>query len=166
MASDTVTLYKDVYVKVVAETNVLERSSAGIGNAKYLFASTLFPGAGLNLKTRSGKPYYLMGVAGYLGVASTLYFDQLKRNAYRDWHLETDAGKKDALYEDYLENRKYMIVSATTTGTLWLVNLVWTMVAPQAERMEISLGKEKGLHLGTTIVGRNFTPGFSLTCHF
>ncbi len=166
MAADSLSSDKDVYVKVIAETDVVVPSGTGKENAKYLFASFLFPGAGLNLKTNSNKPYYLMGVAGYLGVATTLYFDQMKRKAYRDWQVETDAVKKDAFYRDYRDNRKYMIASAATTGTVWLVNLVWTLVAPEAEPAKITLGKGRNLFFSTTVLRENFTPALSLTCNF
>ena len=165
MAADSLFLDDVIYVKVLAEADIAVTSSKG-GGAGYFFASLLFPGSGLNLKKGNNKPYWLMGVVGYCGVASTLYFDQMKRNAYKDWEVETDPGLKDDYYSDYEDNKKYMIISAASTGTVWLVNLIWTLAAPGSDPGKVSLGGDKYLHFGTTVFRENHAPGLTLKYSF
>jgi len=165
MAADSLFLDDVIYVKVLAEADIAVSSAKG-GGAGYFFASLLFPGSGLNLKKGNNKPYWLMGVVGYCGVASTLYFDQMKRNAYKDWEVETDPGLKDDYYSDYEDNKKYMIISAASTGTVWLVNLIWTLAAPGSDPGKVSLGGDKYLHFGTTVFRENHAPGLTLKYSF
>ena len=165
MAADSLFLDDVIYVKVLAEANITT-AAKGKGNAKYFFSSLLFPGSGLNLKKGNNKPYWLMGVAGYCGVASTLYFNQMKINAYKDWEVEADPDVKDDYYADYEDNKKYMIISAASTGTVWLINLIWTLAAPGSEPGQVSLGEGKNLQLGTTVFRESYTPGLTLKYNF
>ena len=166
MAADSLFLDDVIYVKVLAEVDLVTGKAKGKGTAKYFFSSLLFPGSGLNLKKGNNKPYWLMGIVGYAGVASTLYFNQMKRNAYKDWETETDQTVKDDLYNDYENNKKYMIISAASTGGVWLINLIWTLAAPGSEPGKVSLGKDKNIEFGTTVFRENFTPGLTLKYNF
>jgi hypothetical protein len=165
MAADSLFLDDVIYVKVLAEADVTVTVQKKRG-AQYFFASLLFPGSGLNLKKGNNKPYWLMGVVGYCGVATTLYYNQMKRNAYKDWQTETDAGLKDDYYSDYEDYKKYMTISAASTGAVWLVNLIWTLAAPGTEPGKVSLGNGKNLQFGTTVFRESATPGLTLKYNF
>ncbi len=167
LVADSLFLDDVIYVKVLAETDVTAQKAKGKGTAKYFFSSLLFPGSGLNLKKgNSRKPYWLMGVVGYGGVATTLYYNQMKKNAYKDWETEMDQVVKDDLYQKYEDNKKYMIISAASTGTVWLVNLIWTLAAPGSEPATVTLKGDRSLQFGTMVFRENFTPGLTLKYNF
>jgi len=165
MAADSLFLDDVIYVKVLAEAEITVVKK-GKGNAKYFFSSLVFPGSGLNMKKGNNKPYWLMGIAGYAGVATTLYFNQMKNSAYKDWEEETDSGIKDDYYDDYESYKKNMIISAASTGAVWLVNLIWTMAAPGSEPGKISLKNNRNLEFGTTVFKDSFAPGMALKFNF
>ncbi len=165
MAADSLFLDDVIYVKVLAEADIIVKTS-GNGGVKYFFSSLIFPGSGLNLKKENNKPYWLMGVVGYCGVASTLYFNQMKKNAYNNWEVETDPTLKDDYYSDYEDNKKYMTISAASTGAVWLVNLIWTLAAPGSEPGKVSLKGDKNLQFGTMVFRESNVPGLSLKYNF
>ena len=165
MGADSVFMDDVIYVKVLAETTIMTEVPRKGGNGKYFFASLLFPGSGLNLKKGNNKPYWLMGVAGYAGVATTLYFNQMSKTAYKNYDQETDPVKRKDYYQTYQDNKKYMKISAISTGTVWLINLIWTVAAPNSEPAKVSLGK-KNIQIGTTVMPDTSTPGLTLKYSF
>ena len=165
MAADSMYMDEVLYVKVMAETSVEVTVTEKGGNGKYFFASLLFPGSGLNLKMGNNKPYWLMGIVGYGGVATTLYFDQMARTNYNKYDQETDPVKRKDYYNSYEDYKKYRMISAISTGTVWLTNLIWTMVAKNGEPPKVSLGRHD-LQFGTTVVTQTCVPGFTLKYTF
>ncbi len=165
MGADSIFMDDVIYVKVMAETTEMQVTAAKGGNGKYFLASLLFPGSGLNLKKGNNKPYWLMGVVGYGGVASTLYFNQMAKTAHNNYVQETDQTQKDDYLQNYNDNKKYMKISAISTGTVWLANLIWTLAAPNSEPGKVSLGN-KNLQLGTTVMTDAFIPGLTLKYSF
>ncbi|MCD6202247.1 MAG: hypothetical protein J7K46_10625 [Bacteroidales bacterium] len=165
MAADSIFLDDVIYVKVFAETTVMQEVSGEKGNGKYFFASLLFPGSGLNLKKGNNKPYWLMGIVGYGGVATTLYFNQMAKTAHNNYVQETDQTQKADYLQDYNDNKKYMKISAISSGTVWLANLIWTLAAPNSEPGKVSLGN-KNLQLETTVMTDAFIPGLTLKYNF
>ena len=165
MAADSMYMDEVLYVKVLAETSVEVITAKKSGNGKYFFVSLLFPGAGLNLEKGDNKPYWLMGIAGYAGVATTLYFDQMARTNHNKYDQETDPVKRKDYYNSYENYKKYRMISAISTGTVWLTNLIWTMAAKNGEPPKVSLGSHD-LQFGTTVVPNTFTPGLTLKYSF
>jgi len=166
MDADSIFMDDVIYVKVKAEVTEMQvRAARGGDNGKYFLASLLFPGSGLNLKNGNNKPYWLMGIAGYGGVATTLYFNQMAKTAHDKYVQETDQTQKADYLQDYNDNKKYMKISAISTGTIWLANLIWTLAAPDSEPGKVSLGN-KNLQLGTIVMTDAFIPGLTLKYDF
>ncbi len=159
LLADSLIMEDVLEVKVVAETEVILPS--GNKNLQAMFFSLLFPGSGIELKKQDGRPYWLLGAVGYVGVASTLWFDQLKRSAYDDWQTEQDPDLAESYHQDYLDNKNRMIISAAATGAWWLGGLAWTALTPGHRAPGVTVGHGR-LYLAPAPVTRRFATGVSM----
>ena len=142
LAADTIFIVNLVFVKVMAgldSTYYFNKTK----QQNYFFPALMFPGSGLTLLKKNKKPYWLMGIAGYGGLASTLYFNEKANADYRNYDQETDDEKKQDYYDSFEANKKIMQISAISTGVIWATNLIWTLVAASHEPASISINNNE-----------------------
>ncbi len=164
LAADSIFIVNLVFVKVMASAD----NSYYINKTKhpnYFFPSLMFPGSGLTLLKKNKKPYWLMGIAGYAGLASTLYFNEQANTDFRNYDQETDTDKKQEYYDSYEQNKKIMQISAISTGVIWATNLIWTVVAANHEPASISINN-KELQITPMILPEKYTAGLTLKYSF
>ena len=165
LAADSVYIDDVVFVKVLAkpppEKTALQRNQ----QPNYFLTSMLFPGSGLTMLKKNKKPYWLMGVAGYGGLSSTLFFGQKAKTDYNSYNQETDPDRRKQLYDSYQKNQKIMQISAISTGVIWLTNLIWTAAAPKTKPGIVSLNN-KEIQIGTTLFPESFSAGLVLRYQF
>ena len=164
LAADSIFIVNLVYVKIMAKAEEVEIVSK-TKQSNYFFPSLMFPGSGLTLLKKNKKPYWLMGIAGYAGLASTLYFNEQANTDYRNYEQETDDEKRQEYYDSYEENKKIMQISAISTGVIWITNLIWTVVAANHEPASISINN-KELQISPILFPEKYTAGLTLKYSF
>ncbi|MEA1896086.1 MAG: hypothetical protein U9N53_00320 [Bacteroidota bacterium] len=164
LAADSIFIVNLVYVKVMAKAEEVEIVSKA-KHPNYFFPALMFPGSGLTLLKKNKKPYWIMGIAGYAGLASTLYFNEQANADYRNYEQEADEGKRQEYYDSYEENKKIMQISAISTGVIWATNLVWTLVAANHKPASISINN-KELQITPMLFPEKNIAGLSLKYSF
>jgi len=164
MAGDSVFIDDVVFVKVLA--NISETSKLQKGQQPhYFFSSLIFPGGGLTQLKKNKKPYWLMGVAGYGGLSSTLLFGQKAKSDLNSYNQETDPDRRLQLYDSYKKNQKIMHISAISTGVIWLVNLIWTAATPK-EMPGNSAFSSRKIQINPTLFPDSYSTGLMLKYNF
>ncbi len=106
-----------------------------------------------------------MGIAGYGGLASTLYFNEQANTDYRNYDQELNPDKKQEYFDSYEKNKKIMQISAISTGVIWATNLIWTIVAAGNEPASISINNNE-LQITPMLVPEKYTAGLTLKYSF
>ena len=97
----------------------------GISVGGALALSAILPGLGNRVVKGSGAQW-LLGVAGYGCIAGSIILNRSAYNAYEDYKIEDDPGKRDDYFSKAESNDKisrYLIYGA---AAIWVSDLVWT----------------------------------------
>ncbi len=164
LRADSLFIEDILEVKVVAETEITVEG-AGEEMLPVLY-SLLFPGSGLNFKYGNERPYWIMGVTGYLSAASSLWFHDLARKALEDATYESDPDKAAKYRQDHDSYKTWSTVSGAVAGVVWVGSLVWTALAPEKAAGKVAAGRKTKIQLGTTVFRENMTPGLTLRVEF
>ena len=165
LAADSVYIDDVVFVKVLAKPPPANTSLQQSQHPNYFFTSVLFPGSGLTMLKKNKKPYWLMGVAGYGGLSSTLFFGQKAKTDYNSYNQETDPDRKKELYDSWQKNKKISQISVISTGAVWLTNLIWIAVVPKTKSQGVAFQNKK-VQIGTTLLPESFSAGLILKYRF
>lgn len=98
-----------------------------LSKTKYILSSIAFPGSGLSM-LHKGKPYWIMGIFGYAGLATTIHFNN-RAEFIKQTQLYPDIDNRDEIYKQYQEYKKYANIAAISAGVIWATNLVWTFTS-------------------------------------
>ncbi|NOY36448.1 MAG: hypothetical protein GXO83_02635 [Chlorobi bacterium] len=164
LIGDSLFLDDVISVKVKATASD-QRHAQKNKDPSYILSSLIFPGSGLVLLKQNNKPYWIMGIVGYMGIASTLHFYQAAKNDYQDFQQEEDLVQQQQFFESYKNNQKIMRISAISTGSLWLTNLIWTITSPRHKSMNIAF-KNNSVRIGAVTMPGSFTSGIIIKYEF
>lgn len=172
--ADGVSLESGIYVQVMGEreipptvteepvvreedpnnASVLD-AGASISRGGMLFRSALFPGWGI-AAARQGSAHWIMGVAGYGCLASSVALHFMARNDYDAYLGSNDAGEFNRLYDQAILKDNLSEYTAYAAIGIWIVDLAWTALAD----------RPRGLHFGAVIDPRSRAPLITLKYGF
>jgi len=141
----------------LAESHVLvsekEKGSTSYKSVKTgsnLILSTLVPGLGLT-RLSEGKPYWILGIAGYGCLASSVYFNRLASSNYDKYLDSSRTDEFDTYYNTGEKQYHASKVLAWSAVAIWVTDLGITWI--KAAKMKSSGTKSK---LSSFSVGSSF----------
>ena len=152
----------EINVEVFADITVL-----GPGPGKAIFLSAILPGLGLTAMDK-GKPYWIMGVAGYGLLAGSVYMNKTAEQEYKDYLDAKDTGEANDFYDS---SKKYNQLSQTMAYAaigVWAGSLIWTTLKAIGGNKSTmgSINKKQKLFLYGGINPYTKTSGFTLKYRF
>ena len=128
LAPGTISSNDGLFITVKGTPIQTNTQKPQISKSKYILSSIAFPGSGLSV-IKKGKPFWIMGIAGYAGLATTIHFNSQAKmlKQYNEQYSDRDSYQE---YEDkYQEYKKYANIAAISTGAIWAANLIWTFAS-------------------------------------
>ena len=113
------------------ETTPAEMKS--LSRSNMVFSSIALPGWGQSKKT-PGKPYWIMGVAGYGCLSGSVILNRAGVNTYRDYLTSMDADESNSLYDKSVRQDNISEYLAYAAAGIWGANIIWTLVTPVTSR--------------------------------
>jgi hypothetical protein len=105
--------------KTITEKPVPGRERVKTG--KHVLQSAIFPGWGMTSLT-SGKPYWIIGVAG-VGCIATSYYYNLQAHSSYDEYLESSDDDITGYYDDAIAQGNISKVFAWSAAAIWIADL-------------------------------------------
>jgi len=135
LGKDSIFLDENISVQLKAE--VLPRL---FSKPVEMGRSVLFPGWGLS-RIHRGKPYWLIGIAGYGCVAVSVILNRQASQNYRSY-LESDIKQEsDRLFMQATQQDRLSESLAWTAAGIWFVNLLWVAVTPNHPKPSVDTKK-------------------------
>jgi hypothetical protein len=138
-----------------SEKGISEKEAKVTAYKKHnVLLSCVVPGWGLT-RLSDGKPYWLMGIAGFGCIASSVYFNRQAVTDYDGYKNSMDIQESQDLFDK--ANQHYLIsnICAYTAAAIWVVDLGAVIlrdrhVRKSAQEMKLShLSVGAGYHAGT-----------------
>jgi hypothetical protein len=150
--------------KIPSEKKEKSHSDKSMRVGSNLLLSTACPGWGLT-RLSGGKPYWLIGVAGFACIGSSVYLNRVSHTNYKKYLESSDINNTDVMDAYYNTGKKHYTASnvlAWSAITIWVADLGLTwLLTSKAQRSAANLKS------GTFSVGSSFdyytdTPSFSI----
>jgi hypothetical protein len=121
---DAVFLDEDVTVELKAEKYV-----RSFNKGSMIFASSVLPGLG-QTKISRGKPYWILGVAGYATLAGGLISYTSYSQTYDDYLTETEPVQRQDLWDQAQKQKQTAGALCISAGVIWIGNIIWVAATP------------------------------------
>jgi hypothetical protein len=148
--NDSIYIDEDLFIEVKAEKAILleekaetiipeetktikiDESNTGmkkISRGKMVLSSVVLPGWG-QTKTNKGKPYWLIGAAGYGCLAGSVFLNRSASSVYDDYKLSMDLDESNALFDKALQRNSVSKIMAYSAVGIWAADIIWVLVTP------------------------------------
>jgi hypothetical protein len=136
-----------------------------ISKGNVLLSSVVLPGWG-QTKTSRGKPYWLIGAAGYGCLAGSVIMTLNSRSVYNDYKTEMDPDYSNDLFEKANQRKNVSKYLAFSAAGIWAVDLIWVLATPARSSGSVDFGTGKELKIMPGFSADLYTPVVSLTVKF
>jgi hypothetical protein len=133
-ADDNVKDEVNIYVKIIIKRYVKGRSAEGTAGPAFLgtrgglvLQSIALPGLGLS-KIKN-KPYWIMGVAGYGLIGSSIVFRMASNTNYDNFENTNDPEEESTYYTKYKNQKSISTACAIGAATIWVADLILVLRA-------------------------------------
>ncbi|MBA7520570.1 hypothetical protein ES705_12666 [subsurface metagenome] len=147
LEKDEILIDKEVFIEVIAEKKKQSEDQKEISSAEtdqttlakpvsktnMVISSVVLPGWGLS-KAKQGKPYWLLGVAGYGCIAGSIYLNRSAINTYDEYKLSMDADQVNTLYDKAVQQNNISKILGYSAAGIWAVSMIWTIATPTASK--------------------------------
>ncbi|KPK85909.1 MAG: hypothetical protein AMS27_06220 [Bacteroides sp. SM23_62_1] len=140
---------------VKKEESSVERKT--ISKSNMVLSSVVLPGWG-QTKASKGKPYWLLGVAGYGCLAGSITLNRMASSAYQDYKESPDPDEFNAFYDKAIQRDKISKYMAYSGIGIWVADLVWVLATPTSSQKSTASREDRKLKI---IPG--FDPGSNST---
>jgi len=131
---------------------VAEKEKSSVGAVPYKKNNALFsvivPGWGLT-RLYNSKPYWLIGVAGFGCIATSVYFNHQAANSYDNYMESYDVN----VYPDYYSDaeQQYLIsnIFAYSAIAIWVIDLGVTILCAEKVRKSLYSGNLSHMSIGS-----------------
>ena len=133
-----------------------------------LLLSTVCPGWGLT-RLSGGKPYWLIGVAGYGCIASSYYLNRLSSSNYDKYLNSSDINNTDEMDDYYNTGKKQYTASyvlALSAITIWVADLGVTWIKASKVKRSAASAKSGSFSVGSSYDYYSETPLISILYTF
>jgi len=128
-----------------------------------LLQSAVLPGLGLTRVT--GNAHWIKGAVAYGCLAGSVVFNRLSYNTYQDYLEPATAQDATNLFRKASSQRNTSRVLGYTALSIWIVDLVWTMVE-SADLSQQAARNRKGISIGTRMEPVSNVPLLAVSYRF
>lgn len=167
LSNDSILIDEDISVEVKAEKIIIQEEQAETetseetktikvdeGNAgmkeiskgNMVLSSVVLPGWG-QTKTNKGKPYWLIGAAGYGCLAGSVILNRSASSAYDDYKKSMDLDESNALFDKALQRNSVSKVLAYSAIGIWVADIIWVLATPTKSTESTVLQKSRRLRI-------------------
>jgi hypothetical protein len=167
LSNDSILIDEDISVEVKAEKIIMQEEQAETetseetktikvdeGNAgmkeiskgNMVLSSVALPGWG-QTKTNKGKPYWLIGAAGYGCLAGSVILNRSASSAYDDYKKSMDLDESNALFDKALQRNSVSKVLAYSAIGIWVADIIWVLATPTKSTESTVLQKSRSLRI-------------------
>jgi len=159
--ADGLVLNEDVNIEVLAWL-----IPPDISLTKAIIFSTLWPGSGLS-KTQRNGPYWLMGLAGYGCLGTSLYMNKMANDSYQKYLDNKVYEMNDELLSTSQSQNQLSKTMAYSAIGIWAASIVWTAVKAKNKKSKgISQMDKKQFIFYSGIDPFTKTAGFTMKFRF
>ena len=151
LSNDSILIDENISVEVKAEKIIIQEEQAETetseetktikvdeGNAgmkeiskgNMVLSSVVLPGWG-QTKTNKGKPYWLIGAAGYGCLAGSIILNLNSSSVYDDYKSEMDPDVSNDLFEKANQRKNISKYLAYSAIGIWAADIIWVLATPQ-----------------------------------
>jgi hypothetical protein len=165
--NDSIYIDEDLFVEVKAEKVILKEETAKtidvpetreetktvkadesttgmkeISKGNMILSSVALPGWG-QTKTKKGKPYWIIGAAGYGCLTGSVLLNRSASSAYDDYKKSMDLAESNALFDKALQRNSVSKVMAYSAAGIWAADIIWVLVKPVKSPVTQKTGRLK-----------------------
>ena len=161
--ADGIVLNEEINVKVKA---IVSTVLGAVNTGKVLMQSAVLPGWGLSTM-ESGKPFWLIGVAGYAALSGSIYLKSAYKKSYDDYLSSSDEEERsDLLSKSRSQQSLSRTLSITAIG-IWATGIVWTALKANKKNSSLSaMNKNQKIQFYGNYNPKLKTSGFTMKYNF
>jgi hypothetical protein len=150
LGNDSINIDEEIFVEVKAEKIIIQEEPAKtkipeetktitmdegnmdmneISKGNMVLSTVVLPGWGQS-KTNKGKPYWLIGVAGYSCLAGSIILNLNSSSVYDDYKSEMDPDVSNDLYEKANQRKNVSKYLAYSAIGIWAADIIWVLATP------------------------------------
>lgn len=143
----------------------VQSSKKDISKVKMALTSAVLPGWG-QTKASKGKPFWLIGAAGYGCIAGSVILNRSASSAYDNYKSSMDPDESNTLFDKAASRNSISKVLGYSAIGIWAADLIWVLATPvrntqtsfkQNERkLRISPGFDTSTNSGIVLLTYNF----------
>lgn len=123
----------NIVVKAIVSTVV-----GAVNTGKMLFQSGIMPGWGIS-SIKSDKPYWLLGIAGYAALGSSLYLNSSYKSTYDSYIDSNNETERADLLSKSRSQQSLSKVFAFSAIGIWCTGIVWTAIKANKNNSTLSV---------------------------
>lgn len=124
----------NIYIKIILRRYAVRPQSGEITGPGFfatrgglIVQSIALPGLGLSKITNN--PYWIMGVAGYGLIGSSIVFKSASNSNYSNFQNSSDPQEEDTYYTKYKNQKNFSTICAVGAATIWVTDLILVLRA-------------------------------------
>lgn len=122
----------------------IERKTISKGNM--LLSSVVLPGWG-QTKTNPGKPFWVIGAAGYGCLAGSVILNRSASSAYDDYKSSMDLDESNALFDKAKQRNSFSMFMGYSAVGIWAADIIWVLATPVRSQRSAVLQKNRNLRI-------------------
>jgi hypothetical protein len=142
-----------------------EGSTKEISKGKIVLTSAVLPGWGQS-KVNNGKPFWLMGAAGYGCIAGSVLMNRSASSAYDDYKSSKDLDESNTLFDKATRRNSLSKVLGYSALGIWAADLIWVMVTPVKKKESANMNTGRKLMINPGFDSGSGTSVVTLTYYF
>ncbi|MCD6564950.1 MAG: hypothetical protein J7K53_03300 [Bacteroidales bacterium] len=171
---DQVLLNQEIFVEVRIEDITrrvrkkeifLDNTTTPFKKGGLIFTSTLLPGTGLT-KINYGKPFWLIGIAGYGCIASSIVFNKKAADNYESYLNSFDITESRDFYDKSQDQDRSSKILVYTAIGIWVADLIWVTTSVNKKNKIILLRKNQSFLIKPDIDRYSNSPLIKLSYRF
>ena len=163
LGNDNILIDEDISVEVKAEKIIMQEEQAEteipeetktitmdegnmdmkeISKGNMILSSVVLPGWGQS-KTNTGKPYWIIGAAGYSCLAGSIILNLNSSSVYDDYKSEMDPDISNDLFEKANQRKNISKYLAYSAIGIWAADIIWVLATPVKSSGSTGLHKNR-----------------------
>lgn len=135
---------EDILIQQETKTTKADEglNKAEISKGNILLSSVVLPGWGQS-KTNKGKPYWIIGAAGYSCLAGSIILNLNSGSVYDDYKSEMDPDVSNDLFEKANQRNNISKYLAYSAVGIWVADVIWVLATPVKSAGSTSIQKNR-----------------------
>ncbi len=179
LEQDDIILDEEIYIEVKAEKKKLpdvqkevipvETTPATdvktVSKSNMVISSIILPGWGQS-KVHQGKPYWLIGIAGYGCLAGSVYLNKQAVQTNDNYSNSFDVSERNTLYDKTVRQDNISEYLAYAAAGIWTINLIWILATPVKTNISADLIEQRKYNISPFYNPYFKSTGFTLCYRF